>query len=140
MQMLNWTWKGKPRVKPRENYVHVCVYVYLFVACAYIINVHDIETRKHRKTPSRGLRTKRSTQCFALRFFFSFYFFLFHPRDYYITCTTILRLHLVIHLTIYASLEEHMPSDVYSINYSTLRYISLEVVFFLIGVLFRLLL
>jgi len=42
--------------------------------------------------------------------------------------------HSVIHLTIYGNLEEYMPSGVCSINYSTIRYTSLEVIFFLIGV------
>jgi len=40
------------------------------------------------------------------------------------------------HLTIYGSFEEHMPSGVASINYDTIRYISPQVIFFLIDVLF----
>jgi len=49
-------------------------------------------------------------------------FFLFHPRGYYKLST--LCQHLIIHLTIYGSLEEHTPLGV---------LISLEVIFFLVG-------
>jgi len=55
------------------------------------------------------------------------YIYIFHPEVYYKLSFC------VIHSTIYASLEEHMPSDVCSIK---LRYISLEIIFSLISVLF----
>jgi len=43
---------------------------------------------------------------------------------------TLFFLHLVIRLTIYRSLEGRMPSGACSINYSTIRYTSLEIIFF----------
>jgi len=59
-------------------------------------------------------------------------FFLFHPRDYYKLSFCV----IFSNLTIYESLEEYMPCDVCSMNYGTMKYINLEVILFLIGVLF----
>jgi len=52
---------------------------------------------------------------------------MFFPHFFYFILVIITSCHfaqyLIIHLTIYGSLEEHMPSDVCSINYSMIRFL-----------------
>jgi len=54
-------------------------------------------------------------------------FFLFHPRDYYKLSFCITFSNTFGNLW---KLEERIPSGVCSINYSMIKYISLEVIFF----------
>jgi len=60
-------------------------------------------------------------------------FFLFHPRNYYKLSLCVTFSNKFDNL---CKLEEHMSNGVCSINYSTIKYINLEVIFFLIGLLF----
>jgi len=103
-------------------------YIYVFLQSEAIKLLREKKTKyeERLKDEEHQCRNRRTREIFLFSLFqgfgifvvfLLFAFFLFHPRDYYklSLCVT-----LVIHLTVYGSLEEYItPSDVCSIK---LRY------------------
>jgi len=99
--------------------VSKCYYCFLYRSTR-CINIDSIGNKNIWKLLSTFRQEAHISNLFSFYSHGAFInFFLFHSKDYYKLSLCVV-ISLVIYLTIYGSLEEHIPIGVCSINYSTI--------------------